>query len=170
MFVLLPLHHNIRATFTRSWREFTSVTVVESSTGTWNPRTSWSTIRELLNWLISAWLVLLVFLSGSTHTRWESVHTTLIRGRWSSTLSERCITAYLIMLTNKCLQTDHWNYWTCVCVVFVGRYSLVPGSRGPPWFTPIFNPCWCLEHWDHLCWTCHQEASVPWRLGDRPAL
>lgn len=54
--------------------------------------------------------------------------------------------------------------------VFPGCNSLVPGSRGPPGFAPILNPCRRLEHWDHLCWTRHQEASVPWRLWDRPAL
>lgn len=151
VFLSPPPHHHFRATFTRYWRAFTSVTVVESSTGTWNPRTSWSIIRESLNWLILVWLGPLVFRSGCTHTRWESVHTT----QRSSTRG----------------QTTNWPlHWINVCVLVLGCYSLVPRARGPPGFTPIFNPCWCLEHWDYLCRTRHQEASVPRRLRDRPAL
>lgn len=74
---LLP-HHSppFRATFTRSWRAYTSVTVVVSFTGTSSPKTSSSTTRVLLSWQTLAWHGLLVFPSGSTPTRWEKTMNT----------------------------------------------------------------------------------------------
>lgn len=134
-----------RATFTRSWRESTSATVAGFSTGTWNPRTYWSTTRAWSNWRTLAWPGPLAYRSGSIPTRWDA----------SSELDPLCLSEGFSLIVN--------------CVL-PGRDPLVSGSRGPAGLPQILHPCGCLEHRNNLRWARHQEAAFPRRLWDRPAL